>query len=147
MAVISLAVPVRSDYEHRDHHYGAKKYSIFVHAADSYLHIATEAVNLAQIFPQSPVQHQSSRVVDHWCFDNRETIGTERNKNFWGCALTVGRGENGTDDTPREIIFNNQSSIDTVIDEGYSKFIMNFIEQTGTKFAVVGPTTSPSDAD
>jgi hypothetical protein len=34
-----------------------------------------------------------------------------------------------------------------VVKEGYGKFVINFTDDTGTQYAVVGPTTSPSDAD
>jgi hypothetical protein len=115
-----------------------------VHAADGYLHIATVAVEMSQMFPQAPIQYRYGRVIDPWCFDNRETMGTAKNKNFWGCALTP----NGMEASEEmSLSFNNQTTVNAVTDEGYGKFTMNFTEGTGTKYAVVGPTTPSSDTD
>jgi hypothetical protein len=36
--------------------------------------------------PQEKEQHQMSRRLGDWCF-NQDTLGTEANINFWGCAL------------------------------------------------------------
>ena len=124
--------------------YYANKISISVHVADTYLHIATEAVNLVQIHSQTPDQHQYGRAIDPWCFDNHKTMGTKQNKNFWGCAMTWSSPANGADET---VMFNNRSNLMAVFDEGYGKFIMNFTDETGTRYAVVGPRTTPSDID
>jgi hypothetical protein len=139
IAVLCLAVLARYDFEHRDHCFRTNEDSIFVHAADSYLHIATEAVNLVQIFPQAGAQHRYGRAIDPWCLDNRETMGTFQNKNFWGCAVgaTAGPG----------YIINKNNEIDAATNEAYGEFIMNFTEETGTKYAVLGPTNSLSDTD
>jgi hypothetical protein len=145
ITVFCLAMLARYESKHCHHYFCANKDSIFVHAADSYLHIATEAVDVVQIFPQAPSQHQYSRAIDPWCFDNRETMGTEQNKNFWGCAVKY-RAPDGSDDLDT-IYFNNASDFVSVLHKGYGKDMMNFTDETGIKFAVVGPTASPSDAD
>jgi len=112
-----------------------------VHAADGYLHIATEAIELVQVFPQDPAQHQYGRSIDPWCFDDSETIGTVQNKNFWGCSMTTLE----YDDELLQVT--NKTEFNAVINEGYGQGIMNFTEETGSQYAVVGPTISPSEAD
>jgi hypothetical protein len=144
IVVFCLAIFARCDYEHGAHHNYANKISISVHAADTYLHVATEAVNLVQIFSQTPDQYQYGRAIDPWCFDNHETMGTKQNKNFWGCAMTWTYSPDIADET---VIPNNGSNLAAVFDEGYGKFIMNFTEETGIRYAVVGPRTTLSDID
>ena len=113
-----------------------------MHAADGYLHIATEAIELVQVFPQDPAQHQYGRNIDPWCFDDSETIGTMQNKNFFGCSMTTYQP-----DESRMILTNNTEFV-ALLDEGYGKGIMNFTEETtGRQYAVVGPTMSPSETD
>jgi hypothetical protein len=121
----------------------ANKSSIFVHAADTYLHVATEAVNLVQILPQAPSEHQYGRNIDPWCLDNHETMGTTQNKNFWGCTMTSTR----INDTNDASDFNNMSELVTAVNAGYGNGFMNFTDETGTKYAVLGPATSPSEVD
>jgi len=113
-----------------------------VHAADGYLHIATEAIELVQVFPQDPAQHQYGRSIDPWCFDDSETIGTMQNKNFFGCSMTL-----YPPDESRLILTNNTEFL-ALVDDGYGKGIMNFTDETtGRQYAVVGPTISPSETD
>lgn len=38
--------------------------SVLVHAADAYLHIATEAVQMIQIFPQAQAHRRYGRSID-----------------------------------------------------------------------------------
>jgi hypothetical protein len=113
--------------------------SIFVHAADGYLHIATEAVEMTQMFPQAPVQHRHGRTLDPWCLDNRDTMGTIHNKNFWGCALSSNENKG--------LYFNRVDKLEATLYESFGKSIMNFTDERGTKYAVLGPTPLPSNAD
>jgi hypothetical protein len=122
----------------------ANIFSVFVHAADAYLHIATAAVDMVQIFPQAPINHRYGRIIDPWCLDNYETMGTIQNKNFWGCALTLSTPTLTEDTVPR---FTNQSAVSAVQNENYEKFITNFTDETGTKYAVLAPMDIPSDTD
>lgn len=121
--------------------------SVFVHAADGYLHIATEAIEMVQVFPQDPVQHRYGRLIDPYCFDNRETMGTVRNKIFWGCVMSIKKLLNGTDGLIPISAYHNLSEVDAVIREGYGRFTMDFTDETGINYAVVGPKTPPSNAD
>jgi hypothetical protein len=114
--------------------------SVFVHAADGYLHIATEAIEMIQVFPQNPAQRQYGRSIDPWCFDNSETIGTMQNKNFWSCGLTI-------NSTTGVVDITNKTEFLAVRDKGYGNTIMNFTAEAGSQYAVVGPTMSPSEAD
>ncbi|CAN9425534.1 unnamed protein product [Alternaria alternata] len=113
--------------------------SVLVHAADAYLHIATESVQMTQIFPQAPLQNQYGRSIGHWCFDNSNTLGTIRNKNFWGCGVTI------SDDKNPEVT--NETTFFAVRDEGLGKYVMNFTKSNGSQYAVIGPTDLPLDAD
>ena len=112
-----------------------------MHAADGYLHIATEAIEIVQVFPQDPAQHRYGRSIDPWCFDDSETVGTMQNRNFWGCSMTTLKYN-----AERMEITNNSEFI-AMVDEGYGTGIMNFTEETGSQYAVVGPTISPSETD
>ncbi|CAN9424174.1 unnamed protein product [Alternaria alternata] len=113
--------------------------SVLVHAADAYLHIATESVQMTQIFPQAPLQNQYGRSIGPWCFDNSNTLGTIRNKNFWGCGVTI------SDDKNPEVT--NETTFFAVRDEGLGKYVMNFTKSNGSQYAVIGPTDLPLDAD
>jgi hypothetical protein len=99
------------------------------------------------MFPQAPGQHQYGKNINPWCFDNSETMGTVRNKNFWGCALTVDGEANITKNKVQSLVFTLPPAVQAVIDEPYGKSIVNFTEETGTKFAILGPTTPPPDVD
>ena len=113
-----------------------------MHAADGYLHIATEAIELVQVFPQDPAQHQYGRRIDPWCLDDSETVGTMQNRNFWGCSMTTLKSDEERMDLTNNTEFNAR------LDEGYGKGIMNFTEETtGRQYAVVGPMISPSETD
>lgn len=113
--------------------------SVLVHATDAYLHIATESVQMTQIFPQAPLQNQYGRSISPWCFDNSDALGTIRNKNFWGCGVTI------SDDMNTEVT--NETTFFAVRDEGLGKYVMNFTKSNGIQYAVIGPTDLPLDAD
>jgi hypothetical protein len=100
---------------------------------------------MVQMFPQSPSHHQYGRNIDPWCFDNHETMGTIKNKNFWSCAITVGENVPDYGDLAWEL--NNQSTVETVTSTAFGNSLMNFTEEEGTSYAILGPTSSPSDAD
>ncbi|KAI4647715.1 hypothetical protein J4E93_004125 [Alternaria ventricosa] len=64
-----------------------------------------------------------------------------QNRNFWGCSMTTLKYAED-----RMELTNNTDFI-AMIDEGYGAGIMNFTEETGSQYAVVGPTISPSETD
>jgi hypothetical protein len=63
-------------------------HSVFIQGADTYLHLATEAVETLQINIENPNSHLYSRGLAPWC-TARPTFGNENNPNFWGCGLTA----------------------------------------------------------
>ena len=71
------------------------KSSILVQAADTYLHIATESENIAQIQSKDSEQHHYSRGLAPWCL-NRPRIGSQGNVNYWGCGLGYDENINAT---------------------------------------------------
>ncbi|CAN9248436.1 unnamed protein product, partial [Alternaria alternata] len=94
---------------------------------------------MTQIFPQAPLQNQYGRSIGPWCFDNSNTLGTIRNKNFWGCGVTI------SDDKNPEVT--NETTFFAVRDEGLGKYVMNFTKSNGSQYAVIGPADLPLDAD
>jgi hypothetical protein len=105
-------------------------YSVFIQGADTYLHIATEAVEVLQIKPEDPSDHLYSRGLAPWC-TTRPTFGSETNQNFWGCGQTVTK--------PIVYLF-NQSSV-TALSTGVSKYhdISDFVDEDGLSLAILMP--------
>ncbi|KAF2736475.1 hypothetical protein EJ04DRAFT_160093 [Polyplosphaeria fusca] len=62
--------------------------SIFIQAADTYLHISASAVDLVEAYGQSSSQFTYGRGLAPWCL-NRQTHGSINNPNYWSCGLWI----------------------------------------------------------
>jgi hypothetical protein len=104
-------------------------HSVLIQAADTYLHIATEAVEALQIKTEDPSGHLYSRGLAPWCL-TRPTFGDENNPNFWGCSLVSTTLLNGA----------NWSSV-TALSMGVSEDhdISDFVDKDGLSLAILMP--------
>ena len=109
-------------------------YSIMIQAADSYLHVSTESVEIVQVFPESPGSRQYSKRLGPWCLDSRPTFGTMQNINFWGCGITY--------DTADMVTSLNISLLNKWKSLPSSSYLTNFTDSVGKQFAILGPNTT-----
>ncbi|KAF2744677.1 hypothetical protein M011DRAFT_408147 [Sporormia fimetaria CBS 119925] len=108
--------------------------SIYIQAADTYLHISTEAANFIEVQPESSASHHYSRGLSEYCL-NRPTLGAGNNKNFFSCSLDHQSLDVG------EMTYLSNSSIINAIDDRVSptQDIYSFDHEDGDTYAVVGP--------
>jgi hypothetical protein len=107
-----------------------KDYSLFIHGADTYLHLTTKAVEALQIKTEDPSGHLYSRGLASWC-TTRPTLGSVGNPNFWGCGLSVDSKTIGP---------SNLTSV-TALEVGVSEYhdILDFVDKDGLHLAVLVP--------
>jgi hypothetical protein len=105
-------------------------HSAFIQAADTYLHLATEAVEALQIKTEDPSGHLYSRGLAPWC-NTRPTVGHRDNPNFWGCGLTI---------NTRWLAASNKSSV-LSLSTGVSEYhdISDFVDKDGLFLAILIP--------
>lgn len=133
--------------------------SILVQAADTYLHIVTEAADMIQIQTKDAQQHLYSRGLAPWCL-NRPSMGSKDNRNFWGCGVVY-------DEVLNFVALNNFTTYahslpaitKTVLFIGFrynsievggprsNDAIYNYTAPDGLHFSLVGPASPPSDTD
>lgn len=103
--------------------------SVLIQAADTYIHITTEAVNLVQAWPLQATDYQQSRGLAPWCL-NRRTGDGLGNKHFWGCGLLK---------TADGLVFANKSRVQSGLGKN---MILDFDDTNDhTQYAIVGPST------
>lgn len=111
--------------------------SLFIQAADTYLHITIEAIELIKIQPELTTSHSYSRGLAPWCL-GRPTTGSINNAKFWGCGVRISS----------DIKFNvyNLTQVQA-IDLGLSKEhdLLDFIDEEGVQLTALAPKmTNPS---
>jgi hypothetical protein len=106
--------------------------SVCIQAADTYLHLATKAINMLHAVPQRIEQHRLSRRIGGWCFDTKPTFGTPANMNFWGCGLYW-------NETAQVVAPTNATQFHRLIGEPRENYALNYTESDGTQYAIVGP--------
>jgi hypothetical protein len=63
---------------------------VFIQIADTYFHVVIESISATTLHQDDDVnQHQYSRRLAPWCFDDEGSFGTGNNKFFWGCGLNA----------------------------------------------------------
>jgi hypothetical protein len=106
--------------------------SVCIQAADTYLHLATKAVNMLHAQPEETERHQLSRRIGDWCFNQEATFGTQANINFWGCALYW-------NETAQVVAPANATQFHRIIGEPLEDYALNYTESDGTQYAIIGP--------
>ncbi|KAJ8112531.1 hypothetical protein OPT61_g5117 [Boeremia exigua] len=109
-------------------------------AADTYLHLATKAVNMLHAVPQQIEQQQLGRRIGDWCFDTEASSGTQSNINFWGCALYW-------NETAQVVAPANATYFHRIIGEPLEDYALNYTESDGTQYAILGPSDVSPEMD
>jgi hypothetical protein len=123
----------------------ADSHSIFIQAADTYMHISTSTVDLVHALAQPSSQFGYGRGLAPWCLD-RPTHGSFDNPNYWGCGMHI---FNFTNDPPAwQPEAANRSQLDPV-GLGLSKVhtTLEFVEDDGNSIAVLAPQNVRPDLD
>jgi hypothetical protein len=121
--------------------------SLFIQAADWYLHISTNSINLIQDSPQIASNYSFSRGLAPWCL-NRPTVGSVSNRNFWSCGLAPMLSS--TD--PNHVIgfvLANDSNLNRYDLGPSSDYVLNYTSPSDPdlRIALVGPPGASSDLD
>lgn len=104
--------------------------SLFIQASDTYLHIATKAIDFNQIRAEPTESYAFGRDLASSCLD-RKTEGSE-NSNYWSCALTFAAdGITLTNNSENHAVFLGISP--------YHGILEAFDDQNGIHMAVLGP--------
>jgi len=114
--------------------------SLLIQAADSYLHLTTNAVNMIHVFQEPPELYQLGRRIGPWCFNTKETFGTQANINFWSCALAY-------NETAQALAPANMSVWHRTIGNPLDDYVLNYTEADGSQYAIIGSSTLPRDVD
>jgi hypothetical protein len=114
---------------------------VFIQAADTYLHVAIEAVGMTQAQTQPSLSHSYSRGLAPWCL-NRRTTGSISNPNYWSCGLRALNSSLPALDTANATEFDaiklRYSNIDTSVD---------YIDVDGNLTAILAPKEVPAGFD
>ncbi|KAH6633296.1 hypothetical protein C7974DRAFT_169050 [Boeremia exigua] len=113
---------------------------VCIQAADTYLHLATKAVNVLHAVPQQMEQHRLSKRIGDWCLDTETTFGTQANINFWGCGLYW-------NETAQVVAPTNVTLFHRIIGEPLEDYTLNYTESDGTQYAIVGPSDVSPQTD
>ncbi|KAF2662701.1 hypothetical protein K491DRAFT_773231 [Lophiostoma macrostomum CBS 122681] len=106
--------------------------SAMIQVADTYLHIASEAVNLVQTQAISASTNTYGRGLAPWCLDR--SSGGPNNKDFWGCGITVDANSSSVGPTNRTLVFALSRGMDSAHE------VFNFTDTDGTNYAIIGPS-------
>jgi hypothetical protein len=111
-----------------------------IQAADTYLHVTTEAVEWTQIEIQENSRYAFSRGLAPWCLD-RPASGSVNNVNYWGCGMTV-------DPISLQAFPTNLSEFN-IGDLAIStrNQILDYVDTDGTSYALLGPANVPPGTD
>jgi hypothetical protein len=118
----------------------AESSSVCIQAADTYLHLATKAVNMLHAVPQQKEQYLLSKRIGNWCFDTETTFGTQANFNFWGCGLYW-------NETAQVVGPTNATQFHRIIGEPLENYALNYTESDGTQYAIIGPSDVSPQTD
>jgi hypothetical protein len=114
-------------------------YSMIIQAANVYLHVSTESVEIVQFFPESLGSRQYSKRLGSWCLDSGPTFGTMQNINFWGCSITY--------DETSMLNPTNASVLEKWKSLPSSSYLKNFTDSVGEQFVILGPLDPQLDVD
>jgi hypothetical protein len=110
-----------------------------IQVADTYLHIASEAVNLVQTQTLSASTNSYSRGLASWCLDRPG--GGPNNKDFWGCGITVDANSSSVGPTNRTLVFALSRGMDAPHE------VFNYTDNDGVNYAIIGPSGIGPDVD
>ncbi|KAF2005420.1 hypothetical protein P154DRAFT_616245 [Amniculicola lignicola CBS 123094] len=119
--------------------------SILIQAADTWLHIATNPINLIQTHPVPASTYFPSRGVAPWCL-TKPSLGSECSKNWWGCGLGCWENEAGH-------IYTWGLANMSEVNDGFRqksvhhKWLDYRDEASGVDFAVVAPANVPENVE
>ena len=113
--------------------------SIFIQAADTYVHITTKSIEFTVTRTESANNYYYGRSLSSQCLDSHRA-GSIANANFWGCAI---RPTNNS-----YIIAINASEI-RAVKEGISmkNDIWDYRESNGQHMAILAPKNNDPNAD
>lgn len=115
-------------------------HSFLIQAADTYLHVTTESIEMVQIQSQPNSDHLSSRGLAPWCL-NSPTFGSTENTDFWSCGLKI----LGANETPIERNSTECSALGLGISSEHS--LLDYVDSDGTVYSLVGPQDASSLTD
>ncbi|KAF2658707.1 hypothetical protein K491DRAFT_776247 [Lophiostoma macrostomum CBS 122681] len=113
--------------------------SVFIQAADTYLHIAMEAVELTRIEAQSNTVYELSRGIAPWCLD-RPTTGYIDNALFWGCSEKI-----DDDGQIRQRNYTQRAAL--ILGTSPEHNILDYSDADGVPYAIVGPKDVSASTD
>jgi hypothetical protein len=117
------------------------RFSVFIQAADTYLHVTIEAVDMTQAQTQPSIGHSYGRGLAPWCL-NRPTTGYTSNPNYWSCGLYA------YNDAGPLVTLANSTEFEA-LSLGYSKVYtsLDYIDADGTFTAILAPKDVPTEID
>ena len=95
---------------------------------------------MLQVEPQQPEKHQLGRRIGSWCFNTKESFGTQANINFWSCSIAY--NETGT-----VITLANMTHWHRIAGEPLEDYILEYTDSEGYQFAIIGPSKLPQSTD
>ncbi|KAF1939998.1 hypothetical protein EJ02DRAFT_495830 [Clathrospora elynae] len=115
--------------------------SFSIQLADTYLHIATKAIDLTQAQPAIAASYPYSRGLTGWCLDRPKTSqGYGNNINFWSCAIDV-----AVDHQPT--VWNTQAMNAMEMKVSLRDDYLDWQGEDGTHMSILGPRTVAKDTD
>jgi len=103
------------------------------------MHVAIEAVEIAQALNQPSTDYGYSRGLAPWCL-NRPTFGEEDNSNYWSCALAP--LHTGIADA-RNLSYLSSVGLGFSTDDT----ILNFVDDNDIHIAILAPNYVPTGLD
>ncbi|KAF2266170.1 hypothetical protein CC78DRAFT_160888 [Lojkania enalia] len=114
--------------------------SILIQAADTYLHITADSVEIIQIRTEDAPSNHLSRGLAPWC-TSRPTEGTQANNNFWSCGLILDVASDGV------TLANSTEIVAITSDLSNRSSILPFTDHDGIHYAVVAPANLDPSMD
>ncbi|KAF2731951.1 hypothetical protein EJ04DRAFT_554397 [Polyplosphaeria fusca] len=117
--------------------------SLFIQAADTWLHVATSTVEIVTVRADltSPM-NQFGRGLGSWCTD-KPIVNNGCNPNFLGCGINCIKEFGSTGVTQ-----SNQSATHSILTQRSSLHdVLNYTDSNSLTYAVLGPANVPSAVD
>jgi len=113
--------------------------SLLIQAADTYLHISTDAIEAVRIQAEAASAHAYSRGLSPACL-TRPTSGSSPNKYFWGCGTQI--------NAAKQISMTNRTEVNALtMGSSRAHSIMEFTDRENIYTAIIGPSNPPRDKD
>ena len=118
--------------------------SVPIQGADTWLHIATNSVNIMTLAPELDSTYQYSRGLAPWCL-TKPTLGSKCSKNFWSCGMKCTLDEEG--EVEKWDLANLTTVYEVIAGKSKDHTVLNYTDSNGTQFAIAAPANVPSDID